>query len=130
MALTHAQAAKEDSTDAVVDLVDVGSTDASGDHVFMTSGDVEVATIVLDIPAYGAADSSGEAALLGTPLEDSSATGGTIALFKQQDRDNTEILRGVVTTGGGGGDIEMTSVVIVATEAVELTDLTYQAIAT
>ena len=130
MALTHAQAAKQASTDGVVDLVDVGTTDSTGDHVFMTSGDAEVATVVLANPAYGAAAASGIATLLSTPLEDASATGGTIALFKQQDRDNTEILRGSVTTGGGGGDIEMTSVIIVATEAVELTSLTYQAIAT
>jgi len=126
MALTHSTAVRNTLADAVDTAVNTGSTDASGDLVIMTGGDVEVATIILSATAFGAA-SSGTITLASTPLSDSSATGGTAALFKFQDRDNTEIFRGTVTATGGGGDIELSSVSIGAGDTVTITSFTYSA---
>ncbi|MCF6216839.1 MAG: hypothetical protein L3J58_11800 [Emcibacter sp.] len=126
MALTHATAVRNDIADAVVDLVDAGSTDLTGDLVIMTSGDVEVATLALSDPAFGAAASG--TATANAVADDASATGGTAALFKIQNRDNVEIFRGTVTGVGGGGDIELTGgVVIGAGTTVSMSSFSYSA---
>ena len=123
MALTHTTAARNAAVDGVVDLIDAGSTDANGDLVIMTSGDVEVAILAMANPAFGAASSA--VATAGTITDDTNATGGTAAKFKIQDRDNTEIVQGSVTATGGGGDIELSSVTIGATDTVSMSSLTY-----
>lgn len=125
MSLTHVTAVRNGMADYVVDLLDVGSTDAQGDLVFMTSGDVEVAILAMSNPAFGAAASG--TATASAITDDSSATGGTVALFKVQDRNNGEVFRGTVTATAGGGDIELTSVVIGAGSTVSMTSLTYSA---
>lgn len=126
MAVTHSTAAQNAATDAVVDLLDAGTTDANGDLVFRTSGDTEVATLALSNPAYGA--SSSGVATAGTISDDSSATGGTVAKATQNDRDNTIVITCSVTATGGGGDIELSSVAIGATDTVSVSSLTYQAL--
>lgn len=125
MALTHTTATRNAIADTVVDSIDAGSTDANGDLVIMTSGDVEVATLAMSNPAYGAAASG--TAQENTISDDTNATGGTAALFKLQDLDNTEVLRGTVTGTGGGGDIELNSVSISAGVTVSISDLSYTA---
>ena len=128
MALTHTTAVRNAAADAVVDLIDAGTTDATGDLVLMTSGDVEVATLAMTNPAYGAAGAvvAGRADSA-TISDDTNATGGTLALFKVQDRDNTEIFRGTVTATGGGGDIEASSVTVAAADTVQCSALNYSA---
>lgn len=119
MALTHSTAAKNAALDAIVGLIDAGTTDAQGDCVFMTGADAEVATLPLNNPAFAAA-SAGAAVMDNTPVpEDTSATGGTTSLFKFQNRDNTEIFRGTVATSGA--DINISSTVIGAGDTVQLT---------
>ena len=125
MTLSHVTAIRNSLADLVVDAIDVGSTDAQGDLVFMTSGDAEVATLLNSNPAFGAGSSG--TATANAVSDDTSATGGTIGLFKFQDRDNGEVFRGSVTVTSGGGDIEMTSVVIGATDTVSLATFTYTA---
>lgn len=125
MALTHTTAVRNTLADAAVDAIDAGTTDANGDLVIMTSGDVEVATLAFSNPAFGAAASG--TATASAITDDSSATGGTAAKFKCQNRDNTEVWRGSVTATGGGGDIELSSVTIAATDTVSITSLTYSA---
>jgi len=125
MALTHTAATRNVAANAVVDLVDVGSSDANGDLVFMTSGDVEVATLAMSNPAFGAA--SAGVATASAISDDTSATGGTIAKFKLQDRDNSEVLQGSVTATSGGGDIELSSLAVGASDTVSMSSLTYTA---
>jgi hypothetical protein len=125
MALTHSTARRNALADSVVDAVDVGTTNATGRLVFMTSGDVEVATLNLSNPAAGAASSG--TATYSAITSDTSATGGTVARFKIINRDETEIYRGSVTATGGGGDIELSSLVISASDTVSVSSLTYTA---
>jgi hypothetical protein len=120
MAITLTTAARNAACDAIVDLVDVGTTDANGDIVFMTSGSVEVATLALTAPAFGA--SSDGVATANTVANDTNATGGTVALFKIQNKDNTEIFRGAVTVSSG--DINLSSLVVGATDTVSMSSLT------
>lgn len=129
MAITHTNVTplfvRNVLADAVVDLIDGGTTDPNGDLVIMTSGDVEVATLAFANPAFGAAASA--VATANAIADDTSATGGTAALFKVQDRENREIFRGTVTATGGGGDMELSSVTIGATDTVSVTSFTYTA---
>ena len=125
MALTHATAARNASANAVVDLLDAGATDANGDLVIMTSADAAVATLALSNPAFG--NAAAGVATANAISDDTNAAGGTAALFKLQDRDNVEVVRGTVTATGGGGDIELSSTNISAGDTVSISSLTYTA---
>ena len=121
MSLTHETAVRDVLANSVVDNLD------SGKLLFMTTAEgAEVATIDLAATAFGAS-SSGTATMLGTPLSDSSATGGTIATYKMEKSDTTRIVGGSVTATGGGGDITLSSLVITATDTVTLSSFTYSA---
>ena len=125
MALTHVTAVRNVVADAVVDSIDAGATDANGDLEYMTAGDVEVATLAMANPAFGAAAAA--VATANAIADDTNATGGTVSKFKLQDRDNGEVLQGSVTATSGGGDIELTNVVIGATDTVSTSSMTYTA---
>lgn len=120
MGITLTTAARNAACDAIVDLVDGGTTDANGDLVIMTSGDVEVATLAMSNPAFGAASTG--VATASAISDDTNATGGTAALHKIQNRDNTEIWRG--TVGSGSGDLDLSSVTIGAGDTVSVSSYT------
>jgi len=86
-----------------------------------TSGDVEVATIDFQNPAFGAA-ASGTITLLGVPLSDTTATGGTVAQFSLYDRNADKNLEGVVAVSGQ--DLDLSSLSVGAGDTVELTSFT------
>ena len=120
--ITHVVAIRNTIVDAVVDAIDAGTTDTTGDLVIMTSGDVEVATLSWTAtPAFGA--SAAGTATMNAINDDTNATGGTAALFKFQDRDNGEVFRGVV--GTSGEDLNLSSLNIGATDTVSITSFTY-----
>jgi hypothetical protein len=122
MALVHVTAIRDSLTDLVVDAIDVSGP---GTLEFQTSGDVEVATITFAATAFGAS-SSGIATAAAT-VDDTNATGGTVAKFVIYDGSPTEVFRGTVTAPAGGGDIELSSLAVGATDTVSLTSLTYEA---
>lgn len=119
MAITHAAATRNNLANQI--LSDIGS---SGKVVFMTSGDVEVATLALSATAGVV---SGPTLTYNSISSDTDATGGTIALFKVTTSSDVEIYRGTVTATGGGGDIELSSLVISAGDTVSITSMTYTA---
>jgi hypothetical protein len=123
MALTHVTAIRDGFADAVDAACNVS---APGNLEFMTSGDVEVATLALANPAaFG--DSSSGVITANTITDEDSATGGTVALFKFEDGAASEVFRGTVTATSGGGDIELSSLSITATDKVSMTAFTYTA---
>jgi len=122
MAITHVTSVRNGLANYVVDLIDVGG---GGNLIIMTSGDVEVATLDWSNPAFGAA--SGGTATASAIAPDTNATGGVAALFKVVDNAQTEIFRGSVTATGGGGDIELSSTSIGATDTVQINNFTYSA---
>lgn len=129
MALTHVSTTLQAACNSVVDLLDVG---ASAPTIDLAIADNTVsATIVLDATnAFGdATDASPSVATItGTP-EDASATGNaaevTKCIFYNGDTGPDEVMRGTVSITGGGGDMELTSLVIAAGEKVTLTSMTY-----
>jgi hypothetical protein len=123
MAVTHPTAVRTGVADFVVDQLDEGTP--PGTMVFQTSGDVEVATLTLANPAFGAAASG--TATAGAITSDTSATGGTIAKVRLKNAAGTDKIIGSVTATGGGGDVELSSVVISAGQTVAISSLTYSA---
>lgn len=122
MAVTHGAGTRTVIADAVVDRLDVGGT---GTLVFDTSGDVEVATLTFSATAYGAA--VGPTATANAITADASATGGTIAKAKQIGVTHGTVIMCSVTATGGGGDIELNSVIVSAGQQVSVSSLTYTA---
>ncbi len=105
--------------DAIDTEINTGA--GTADLQFETSGDVEVATIALQNPAFGAA-AAGVITLAGVPLSDVSATGGTTVQASVNDRDGTKQFE--LTVGTSGTEIIISSTVIAATDQVDLTALT------
>lgn len=116
MALVLEVALRNVLADAIDNEVNTGV--GTAELRFETSADAEVATIPLQNPAFGAA-ATGTITLQGTPIQDTTATGGTVAQFSIYDRDATKQLEGTVATSGG--DINMSSLVVGANDTVELT---------
>lgn len=123
MALTHVTAVRNTLADAIDTAVNAGA--GAGQVVIMTSGDVEVATLTMSDPAFGAASNGSITA--GAIANDTNATGGTAALFKIQDSNAVEVYRGTVTANGGGGDLELSSTTIGAGDTVSISILVYTA---
>lgn len=121
MALQLQTNARDACSDAVDALINTGAGTAQ--LKFETSGDVEVATIDLQNPAFGNS-STGIITLAGVPLSDTSATGGTVAQFSIYNRNATKVLEG--TCGVSASDINISSVTIGAGDTVTLTSLTIQ----
>lgn len=123
MAVTHPTAVRNGMADFVVGQLDEGTP--PGTLVFQTSGDVEVATLTLGNPAFGAA--FGGTATAAEITADSSATGGTIAKARLKNAAGTDKIICSVTATGGGGDIQLNSVVVSAGQQVSMSSLTYSA---
>jgi hypothetical protein len=123
MAVTHPAAVRNGVADFVVDQLDEGVP--PGNLVFRTSGDVEVATLPLSNPAFGAAAAG--VATAGAITSDTNATGGTVAKATLENAAATKKIECSVTGTGGGGDIEMSSVSVGAGDTVSCSSLTYTA---
>ena len=126
MALTHVSALRNSLADLVVDATDVGSTDATGDLQIATSTAFStiLATLLFANPAFGPAAGGIATANIITADPNAANTGVAVA-FRIRDRNNAEVVRGTVTATGGGGDIQLSSTSITATDTVSITSLTY-----
>lgn len=113
---TNARNALADAFDA---LVNTGA--GTAELRLQTSGDVEVATFALPNPAFGAA-SGGVITGQGTPIQDTSATGGTVAQGSIFNRNGDKVSESAA--GTSGTEIIMSSLVVGVGETVTLTALT------
>lgn len=120
MGVTLTTSARNAACDAIVDLIDVGTTDANGDLVIETSGAVQVALLAFSNPAFGSAATG--VATANAISSDTNATGGTAAVFKFRNRNNAEVLRG--TVGTSGADLNLSSVSIAAGDTVAVSSFT------
>jgi len=123
MAVTHPTAVRDGICNFVVDQLDEGTP--PGTLVFQTAGDIEVATLIFSATAFGASTSGTATAAAITA--DSSATGGTIAKARLKNNAGTDKVLCSVTATGGGGDIELNSVIVSAGQEVAVSSLTYSA---
>lgn len=124
MAVTHSLAVRQGIANFVVDQLDEGTP--PGKLIYRTSGDVEVATLPFNNPAFGSADGSG-VCTANALTPDTSATGGTVAKATLENAAGTMKATCSVTGTGGGGDIEMSSVTVSAGQTVTQDSLTYTA---
>ena len=123
MAVTHPTAVRTAIADFVVDQLDVNTP--PGKLIMQTAGGATVATLNFANPAFGAAASG--TATAGAIVADTNAVGGTVAKAELRQGAGTPIVLCSVTTTGGGGDIQLNSVVISAGQQVSITSLTYSA---
>ncbi len=105
--------------DAIDDEMNAGA--GTSNMKLETGADVEVATLNFPNPAFGPA-AVGVITLNGVPIQDTSATGGTVAQFSLYDRDGTKQLEGVVQVSGA--DLDLSSLSVGVGDTVELTSFT------
>lgn len=117
MAITLETAARNAACNAVVDLLDGGTIE------FQTAGAVEVATLTLGTPAFGAA--SVGVATANAVTSDTDATGGTIATAVFKTSAAAALFTATVSITGGYGDIELSSIIIGAGDTVSLSNYTH-----
>lgn len=108
---------------AIADAYDVRVNTGAGTAQlkFETSADAAVAAVNLQNPAFGAA-AAGVITLAGVPLTSGAASAGTIEHASIYDRDAAKLAE--LTCGTAGAEIIITSLVIAATETIDLTSLT------
>lgn len=122
MALTAlSTTARNAACDAVVDLLDGGTIQ------LQTSGDTEVATLTFGSPAFGAAAAG--VATANAIAQDAGAAGGTIdatdgLVVRAAGTGDPVVFKGSMSTTGGGGDGEISSLVIGATDVVSCSAFT------
>ena len=124
MAVTHPLAVRQGICNFVVDQLDEGAP--PGKLVFQTAASATVATLPFSNPAFGAADGAATAAAAAI-TSDVNAVGGTITKAELQNAAGTAKVLCSVTAGGGGGNIQLSSVVIAAGQTVAVSSLTYTA---
>lgn len=123
MAVTHPTLVRTGLADFVVDQLDEGTP--PGKIIMQTSGSVTVATLTFPNPAFGAAAAG--TATAGTIVSDTNAVGGTITKAELRNAAGTAKVLCSVTAIGGGGDIQLSSVVVSAGQTVSMSSLTYSA---
>lgn len=127
MSLTHVTAIRNSLADLVVDAIDAGTTDPSGDLQFATAAfAIILATLTFSNPAFGNA-AAGIATAAAITADLNAAGTGVAVVFRIRDRDNNEVLQGSVSSTGGGGDIQLSSTTINPADTVSITSMTYVA---
>lgn len=125
MSVTHPLAVRQGVATYILNQINEGTP--PGTLVFLTSGNVAVATLTFSNPAFGSPN--GSAVCTASAItSDTNAAGGTIAKAELRNAAATPKVLCSVTATGGGGDITMSSVVISAGQTVSITSLTYTAL--
>lgn len=119
MAITHASGIRTTIATAVRDAIDVGT---AGKLVFLTSGDVAVATLTLSDPCGTV---SGAVLTFSAITSDTNAAGGTVAKFALRTSASADCVLGAVATSGS--DINLSSLTVGAGDTVSVSSLTYTA---
>lgn len=124
--------------DAVVDRIDAGTTNAAG-KLRIYSGaqpadadSAPVGTLLVEIdlanPAYGAADTTGAAALAGAPRSATAAAAGTALSFRVVNRDAATVFDGAVRATADadtGQELVLDSTTIAVGQTVNITSLSF-----
>lgn len=120
MSVTHPVAVRSVIADAVTATIG-----ASGKISMQTAGSVAVATLPFSATAFPG--SVNGVATANAITSDTNAVGGTIAKAELQTAASVAKVLCSVTATGGGGDIQLSSVVVSAGQTVSLSSLTYTA---
>lgn len=131
MTVRISTAARSAAADAIVDLIDGGP--AAGTLKIYTgaqpagpgtapSGTL-LGTLTMSDPAFGSA-ATGVATAASITGDSAADATGTPGWFRIADSTGTAVLDGAVTVSGGGGDLQLDSVSIVAGGTINVTSLT------
>jgi hypothetical protein len=123
VAVTHPTLTRNGIADYVCGQINVNTP--PGKLVMQTAAGAAVATLTFANPAFGSAATGTSTA--NAIVADTNAVGGTIAKAELRQGAATPIVLCSVTATGGGGDIQLNSVVVSAGQQVSLTSLTYSA---
>jgi hypothetical protein len=121
MAVTHPVAVRNALADYVVDQLDLNAP--PGKLVLLTNANSAVAILTFANPAFGSAAAG--TATANAISDDTNALGGTIVKGELRNGAGTTIAMFSVTASGGGGDLQMNSVVVSAGQTVRVSALTY-----
>lgn len=124
MAVTLATAARNAACDAIVDLLDGGTGDATGDIAFSTSAPATLCVCTLAATAFGAASSGvATAGTIASGTVSGSSNPSTVALALFRNKANAEIFRCAV--GTSGSDINLSSVSVNDGDTITVSSLTF-----
>jgi hypothetical protein len=123
MAVTHPSLVRSAIADLVCGQINEGTP--PGKLVMQTAAAATVATLTFANPAFGAAAAG--VATANPIVSDTAAVGGTIAKAELRNAAGTPKVLCSVTANGGGGDIQLSSVVVSALQTVSMSALTYTA---
>ena len=124
MAITLSTGSRNAACDAITALVDVSGpgTIEIKTAASTVAGTSEAATLTFPATAFGAAVTG--VCTAGTIVDDTSAAGGTAGFYAVFDGLGAAVWQGTVTATSGGGDLELSSVVIGATDTVTISSFT------
>ena len=124
MAITLSTNTRNIATDSIVDLIDLGTINPTGSINIYTSGlIILLVTLNFSNPAYG---NSLNGRATGNPVANGVAlASGTASIFTVVDRDDAEVFRGTVSATGGGGDIELSSILIATSQIISISSTTF-----
>lgn len=122
MALTVPTASRNAMCNAFVDLLDVGSGQATGDlRMYTAAFATLLATLLFSNPAFG--NSAVGVATASAITADSSAdASGTAAVWRARDRDAATVVEG--TLGTSGADINFNTVTWTSGDNISVSSLT------
>ena len=138
MATRLPNASQQAAADSVVDRIDVGTTNATGRLRIYTGAqpadadDAATGTLLVDIlfvnPAYGAANTSGVAALLGTPRSAAAVAAGVAGWFRVIDRNVAGVFDGSIRATADadtGQELVLDNTNIASGQNVNISSLSY-----
>lgn len=121
MAFRLATATQNAACDAIVDLIDVGSTNTTGRILIYTGSQPAdpqtsatgtlLATINFNNPAFGNASSGAAAMVTSTAVSATVGTSGTAGWFRVTNRNNVAIFDGSISTSGADMNFDNTAFV-------------------
>ncbi len=124
MAVTLTTAARNAACDAIVDLLDGGSGDSTGDIAFSTSAPATLCVCTLAATAFGSSSSgTATAGTIAAGTVSGSSNPSTVALALFRNKANTEIFRCAV--GTSGSDINLSSVSVNDGDTITVSSLTF-----
>lgn len=111
MAVSHSVAAAQAATNAVVDLVDGGA--GTNGTLELLEDTTVLASLDLNVPAFGAADAGGDAALdVSGGITAVASAAGIANKYQFKDKAGTVVFTGVVAVSGSDMDIDNTNVAL------------------
>lgn len=124
MAVTNSALANNAATDAVVDLIDIGTTNSAG-KIIVKDGTTTLVELSFSNPAFG--DSVSGIATADTILDGTAVASGVADSFDVVDCDEAVICSGAVSGTSGSGELKLNNTSIEPTQVVTVSSMTYDA---